>query len=179
MSSPTKDRILNAAERHVRAGGYHGFSFRDLASDIKIKSASVHHHFPNKETLVARLAARYREGFLAGLDPAPAGQAPVTTLRAAFRTALRQDGLMCLCGTLGSQTGVLPPSVATEARAFFEALLGYLETDRAGFPGASRDAALAIVARLEGAMLLARVLNDTAVFDVATADLDHGVHERE
>jgi TetR/AcrR family transcriptional repressor of nem operon len=30
----------------MRHAGYGGFSFRDLAAEIGIKSASVHHHFP-------------------------------------------------------------------------------------------------------------------------------------
>ena len=32
----------------MRRGGFHGFSFRDLAADVGIKSASVHYHFPIK-----------------------------------------------------------------------------------------------------------------------------------
>lgn len=171
MTAPTRERILEAAERHVRAGGYNGFSFRDLATEIGIKSASVHYHFPSKETLVAELAARYRERFLAGL-PAPSPDQPaLPALRAAFRAALHRDGLMCLCGALASQTEVLPPPVATEARAFFEALLVWLDAGLTGSDVIRRQTALASLAQLEGAMLLARTLEDPRVFDDATAEL--------
>src|SRR6478752_8675700 len=37
---------MDLAESHMRVAGYAGFSFRDLAAEIGIKSASVHHHFP-------------------------------------------------------------------------------------------------------------------------------------
>lgn len=171
MTAPTKQRILDAAEQHVRAGGYNGFSFRDLATDIGIKSASVHYHFPSKETLVAELADRYRERFIAGLPVPSAMQPAIPALRSAFRAALHQDGRMCLCGTLASQTEVLPPPVAAEARGFFEALLHWLEAGLTNTVAAPRDDALTVIAQLEGAMLLARILEDRAVFDRATADL--------
>ena len=54
-----KDAIEDAAERHARRGGYHGFSFRNLAAEVGIKSASVHYHFSTKGDLVAALAERY------------------------------------------------------------------------------------------------------------------------
>jgi hypothetical protein len=42
----TAERLMDLAEAHIRSAGYAGFSFRDLAAEIGIKSASVHHHFP-------------------------------------------------------------------------------------------------------------------------------------
>ena len=46
--SETAERLMDLAEAHIRNAGYGGFSFRDLAAEIGIKSASVHHHFPTK-----------------------------------------------------------------------------------------------------------------------------------
>ena len=50
-TSSTTERIIAAAETRMRDAGFHGVSFRDIASDVGIKSASVHHHFPTKEDL--------------------------------------------------------------------------------------------------------------------------------
>jgi len=44
----TAQRLMDLAEAHIRHAGYRGFSFRDLAAELGIKSASVHHHFPSK-----------------------------------------------------------------------------------------------------------------------------------
>lgn len=44
---------MDIAEAHIREVGYWGFSFRDLAANIGIKSASVHHHFPTKAGMTA------------------------------------------------------------------------------------------------------------------------------
>jgi hypothetical protein len=41
----TAERLMGLAEAHIRSAGYAGFSFRDLAAEIGIKTASVHHHF--------------------------------------------------------------------------------------------------------------------------------------
>ena len=38
--------------------GYGGFSFHDVAVEIGIKNASVHHHFPTKATMAAAVARR-------------------------------------------------------------------------------------------------------------------------
>jgi AcrR family transcriptional regulator len=55
----TAERRMDLAEAHIRSAGYGGFSFRDLAAEIGIKSASVHHHFPTKATMTAAVARRY------------------------------------------------------------------------------------------------------------------------
>jgi len=49
----------------MRAGGFHACSFREIATDVGIKSASVHHHFPAKADLGAALVARYTARVLA------------------------------------------------------------------------------------------------------------------
>jgi hypothetical protein len=41
----TAERLMDMAEAHIRNAGYGGFSFRDLATEFGIKSASVHHRF--------------------------------------------------------------------------------------------------------------------------------------
>jgi TetR/AcrR family transcriptional repressor of nem operon len=59
----TAERLMDWAEAHMRNKGYGGFSFRDLAAQLGIKSASVHHHFPTKATMAAAVARRYAERF--------------------------------------------------------------------------------------------------------------------
>ncbi len=61
--SGTAERLMDLAEQRMRDGGYHGFSFRDLANEIGITSASVHHHFPTKSGMVVAIMQRYRDRF--------------------------------------------------------------------------------------------------------------------
>ena len=48
--------ILKITEEMVRRGGYNGFSFREIAKQVGIKSSSVHYHFPTKEDLGVAVA---------------------------------------------------------------------------------------------------------------------------
>jgi TetR/AcrR family transcriptional repressor of nem operon len=58
---------MDLAEAHIRNAGYAGFSFRALAAEIGIKSASVHHHFPTKATMAAAVARRYADRFFSAV----------------------------------------------------------------------------------------------------------------
>ena len=182
QSSNTADDILDCAERYIRTRGYNGFSFRDIASDVGIRSASVHYHFPTKADLGAAVARRYTDRFLSAVgDPETKDQDPDELLARfvqAFRKALVVDGRMCLCGMLGAEVESLPEQVATEAKRFFELSLNWLETVFGRFRGASEPdterchkKALQALASLQGAMLLARTLDDTASFDQVADDL--------
>ncbi len=185
--TPTKaEEILNSAERLARRRGYNGFSFRDLAEEVGIKSASVHYHFPTKANLGAAVAQRYTERFIAGLgDPDDPGAGPRALLERyvdAFRRALVRDRQMCLCGMLGAEVESLPPEVASEVRTFFELnvewIAAVLSRRAGGAPGngvpedgvpgdrtmAERQA-LTILAMLEGALVVARTMRRDEVFD--------------
>lgn len=163
----TTAAIMDAAETRIRASGYAGFSFRELAADVGVKSASVHYHFPTKEALAAAVARRYRERFLDAVErEVAAGADVVAAWKAGFQRAIRADGGMCLCGTLGAAAIALPDEVRTEARAFFEAGLRQMAAH-----GLSPVRAAQVLAVLEGAILLANVLGRPATFDDATAAL--------
>lgn len=165
--SETTDSIMDAAERRIRAGGYGGFSFRDLASDVGMKSASVHYHFPTKDILVAAVARRYNERIIKAVEQDIAsGTDPVRAWRTVFQAALADGARMCLCGSLGATAGDLMPDVAAEVRRFFNLGVESLMTG-----GLSRANALQILAVLEGAILMASVHDDATVFDEATAGL--------
>lgn len=168
----TVERILDAAESRIRHSGYHGFSFRDLASDVGIKSASVHHHFPTKEKLVGRVAARYADRFLDRLASFPPGRNRVTAYRAMFREQLIGGFGMCLGGMLGVESEELPEGVGLETRRFFDILVSDLTQALASVSAQPVHAATAIVAQLEGAMLLARSSGRIESFDQATERLE-------
>lgn len=102
MSSDTIERIIQSAENQARTGGYHGFSFREIAKDIGIKSASIHYHFPTKTDLAAELAKRYTEkfnGHLQAISDTDKGlEEQLSSYTALFYHAIKNDQKMCLCG---------------------------------------------------------------------------------
>jgi TetR/AcrR family transcriptional repressor of nem operon len=167
----TAERLMDLAESHMRNAGYGGFSFRDLAAEIGIKSASVHHHFPTKATMAAAVARRYADRFFAKVPRSPdetADQA-IAAYRSAFRAALHRDGAMCLFGVLGAEAGGLAPEVANEILSFFRRCIEDLSQRIGGLDAEAR--AFQVIATLEGGMMLARAYQDTTAFDHASGGL--------
>jgi TetR/AcrR family transcriptional repressor of nem operon len=162
---------MDLAEVRMREAGYHGFSFRELAAEIGIKSASVHHHFPTKAGMAAAVARRYLDRFLEAVTPQPgeSAQDVIAVYRAAFRRSIEQDGGMCLSGMLGAESGGLPPEVSDEIEQFFRKAVDDLSR-RLGDAGAE-ERAYGVLATLEGALILARAYGSIEAFDHAAAGL--------
>lgn len=173
----TADRILDAAEDRLRRVGFHGTSFRDLAGDVGIKSASVHYHFPTKADLGRAVVDRYTERFLDAVGDADDyerdGAAKLAAVIAVFKRAVHEQRLMCLCGLLATERDGLPLPVQEAVARFFEAGLDWL-TRACGGGEAGRLQAVRTIALLEGALLVAHAMGDASLFDRATADLAPG-----
>lgn len=167
--SEKRIEIMDAAERRIRTAGYNGFSFRDIASDVGVKSSSIHYYFPAKEDLGVAVARRYRERFFEDLRDISGP--PETRLRAGYGKAMEKDGQMCLCGILGTASASLPAQVALEAKHFFNGTLDFLLSDGTLTTRKARDWALQILALLEGAMMLSFALGDAEAFRKATRSL--------
>ncbi len=165
-----RDRLLDAAERRARAAGYGGFSFRELGSDVGVKSASVHYHFPTKADLAFALMERYRLAAMASLGDVTGLTAKTALVRLIdlFRSSA-QGRQMCLCGALGVAAESLPPQVAASSSRFAEDLTEWLaatqEWDQLPMPPHS------VVALLEGALLLSVAAGDPDRFEQAIAPL--------
>ena len=169
--SETAERLMDLAEAHIRNAGYGGFSFREIAAELGIKSASVHHHFPTKATMTAAVARRYADRFFAKVarQPNETAEDAIAAYRSAFKAALDRDGLMCLFGVLGAEAGGLLPEVANEISSFFHRCVEDLSS-RIGGPNAEARA-FQVIATLEGGMMLASVYHSIEPFDQAAADL--------
>jgi TetR/AcrR family transcriptional repressor of nem operon len=92
----------------MRIGGFKGFSFRAIAADVGVKSASVHYHFPTKEKLAATVVRRYTDEVAEIIDR---------------ELATDPNERMCPCAGLGAGSLDLPPEVMTEVRRFFRMCL--------------------------------------------------------
>ena len=168
-----KEDLLKVAENKVRKGGYDNFSFREIATEVGIKSASVHYHFPTKADLGAALAHQYTNNFLAALgdinDIKARGENPIDVYTNIFRGALLTDNKMCLCGLLGAQNESLPEKVQIEVKRFFDKNLTWLSAAHTANGEINpAHAAITTVSLLEGAMMISKALNDHSYFKIAT-----------
>lgn len=171
MSESRTDQILDIAEERMKRGGFDAVSFRDIASAVGIKSASVHYHFPRKEDLGKAVVDRYSDRFFGVLGaPDAPGETPherLARLATAYATALRKDGAMCLCTVLGSVSEDLPPAVADAVADFFDELLAWTDIAMSDTPARANGKATQLVSELQGAMILAVALRNPDLLDEA------------
>src|SRR6201981_3153387 len=116
-----KTAIMDAAERRIQLGGFGGFSFREIAADVGIKSSSVHYHFPPKDELAAAVIRRWAEYTSELIDKElEKDPDPVRAWTNAFRGTALSEGRMCPCTALGAASQDLPPEVAREVKGFLQ-----------------------------------------------------------
>ncbi|MDR5763255.1 TetR/AcrR family transcriptional regulator [Caballeronia sp. LZ035] len=174
ISTDTKHRILAVGRRMVQTRGYNALSFREIAKEVGIKSAGVHHHFATKGDLGAALARQYTDeavDFLAALlDSHEDERSTFARYTAVFRSALAEDNRMCLCGIMAAEHHDLPDPVRAEVDRFTQVNVDWLATllrlkNARPDERTIRNHALAIFAAIEGAQLVARGRADLSVFD--------------
>jgi TetR/AcrR family transcriptional repressor of nem operon len=162
-----KTAILDAAERRIQLGGFGGFSFREIATDVGIKSSSVHYHFPTKEDLAAAVIRRWGEETSKFVDEALQKDSdPVRVWTKAFRSTALSEGRMCPCTVLGAASQDLPPQVAKEVKAFFQMCLDKMVAERVPL-----NTAAEVLSTITGALVVANALGDPAAYDRAIGDL--------
>ena len=178
----TSGRILDIAERLVQMRGFNGFSYADIAVELRITKASLHYHFSTKTRLGERLVERYQVNFLAvlaNIDKTDGGVRSKLDAYVAIYADVLKDGRMCLCGMLAADYTTLPESIKIRVRKFFDAneawLTGLLSRGRVDkqltFAGPPVESARFLVSALEGAMLLARSYEDPDRFTSFAARL--------
>ncbi|MEJ7935060.1 TetR/AcrR family transcriptional regulator [Sphingobium sp. AN558] len=150
--------------------GYSRLNFRDLATVVGIKAASVHYHFPAKADLGVAVARRYREDAAGALEALSAETPdPAECLRQyprMFRIALENENRMCLGSFMAAEYDDLPDEVKTEVQIFADVHIMWLSERLAATGMESGDAkARAIFAALVCAHLMARSRADVTLYD--------------
>ncbi len=164
-----RDKILNAAENRVRSKGYHCVSFRDIANEVGIKSASVHYHFPTKDALMEALVAKYslaaKDTLSVPLDYADA----ICKVAALFKKSLLDDRLSCLCGMFAAEHDVLPEEVQSATASYFEMVCKYLNSARNS--DTEGPLPIVVISSLEGGLILSRSLGEEEILNKVVEEL--------
>lgn len=170
-SSTNRDLILSSARRLFYTRGFAHTSLADLASDSGVNKGNFYYHFPSKDDVLravieARLAdidaalARWQRDF-----PEPRERlARFLQMITSERDALVTHG--CPTGSLLSELGKREELLFGEARAIMERYIVFLTTQLEAL-GLSepRQRALHLMARVQGAILLAQTYADAALLD--------------
>lgn len=178
----TAAQILDVAERLVQVRGFNGFSYADVAAELKITKAALHYHFAGKaelgEALVTRYAARFAEALAVVEDRTAEAAARLDAYSDLYLDVLRGHR-MCLCGMMAAEYETLPLPMRKAVVRFFDEnerwVARVLEQGRRegslAFRGPPGETARMIVSGLEGAMLVARPFDDVTRFQQSAGHL--------
>ncbi len=181
MQGETADRILQTAKTLISDLGYSAFSYADIAEAVQIRKASIHHHFPTKANLVVAVLKAHREGLAQGTQFLTQKiDDPLARLRAYIQyweDCIRDKSQpFCIAALLAAELPSLPEEVRFEVQQHFLALSGWIrETLEEGIrkrtlklQGTPEDEAQMFMATVHGAMLSARALGSSDIFQVVT-----------
>jgi len=170
----TRSDLLTTAEMLLRTKGYAAFSYADLADEIGIKKASIHHHFPTKEGLGIAVIESYLFRFAKNLELINE-ESSDTIVRLKEFSALFVDssknGMLPLCGALAAELSALPDSLKELTKKFFEIHIAWLESNLVIGQSQKvikedlnpKEISRAILSLLEGSSFVSWALNDNVV----------------
>ncbi len=162
------DEILEVGQELIQTVGYDGFSYRDIADRVGIKSASVHYYFPAKTDLAEAVAKQYRIEFAETVREisanTPGALERLEEFAGIFQGTLENLDRVCLCGMLASESSSVPDKVSAQTRMFFSEQQDWIsQTIADGIDDGTISAttqpnefAKTFLSALEGAMMLAR-----------------------
>lgn len=178
----TATRILDSAERLVQSRGFNGFSYADIATELGITKASLHYHFASKaelgEAVIARYTARFVEQLAMIESTADTGPDRLKAYADLYADHVHEQKLG-LCGMLAAELQTLPDPMREAVVTFFDAVEGWLESvldqgredGSLHFDGPSEDTARAILALLQGTLLIARPYGDAGRIRATTQQI--------
>jgi TetR/AcrR family transcriptional regulator, transcriptional repressor for nem operon len=169
MKTPadTRKRILDIAEELLLTRGFNAFSYQLVSSELGVRNAAIHYHFPHKTDLGVALIERYRRRLRRFID-AQAELSPQAQLDRYFELAqsyFLQDRQVCPSGMLSTEFHTLPQAMREQATAFIGDMRAWsIELARAGraagvfnYPGSEEDMGVLMFSALQGGLQLARV----------------------
>lgn len=116
-----REQLLEHTLVLVRQRGFNGFSYRDLAERVGVKTSSIHYYFPSKEDLLTAAVTEYSariSGYVRDIDTSlPVAEQARAYLRPWHATA--GGDAICLVGMLSTETLLLPEAVHRILKDFY------------------------------------------------------------
>lgn len=177
-----RTQILSSAQRLVQMRGFNGFSYGDIAKEVGIRKASVHHYFPTKTDLAIALVDQYTTMLADVLrEIGASSRSPDIKLAdyiSIYRNALAVERA-CVGGMLASEALTLDQAIVPGLKRFFDLNIAWLtellsegkEKQVFTLNSSANKHARLVIASLQGALLLARALADPQMFEQSATTL--------
>jgi len=181
----TRQKLVDSARRLIQLRGYNGFSYADVADEVQVRKASIHHHFPAKGDLAREVIGQSRAVIVAqtrALEGAAFDPEEQLRMYTGYWERCIADGSapFCVAGMLAAELPTLPADLAVDVRAHFRDLTRWLEAvldsgvrlGRFELDGTPRLEAESFMSLVYGAMLTARA---QGMPDVFAEIVEHGL----
>ncbi len=166
----TKDKILDLASIILQQRGYNGFSYSHIASQLGIRNAAIHYHFPVKADLGAAMIQRYQNQFNSWvsyheLKYSTQYEKLLDAYITISRNFILQQNTICPLAVLEANFTVFPDNMklqtqnlSKDIRTWFSKLLeSGRNADCFKFMGSANSKSLVVSAALQGASMMALV----------------------
>lgn len=177
MSTPTRQRIVEAGAELLRVKGYTGTGVKEIVQAAGAPFGSLYHHFPGGKEQLGEEVIRWSGKMYGMLGPAVFDPAPdvVTGVRDFFAGAaehLEETGWQDACpiATVALEVASTSEPLRIATADVFTSWIDGLAPRfaAAGVPGPrARELAIATIAGLEGAFVLARAWRSREPLHVA------------
>jgi AcrR family transcriptional regulator len=177
MSTPTRQRIVEAGADLLRLKGYSATGVKEIVGAAEAPFGSLYHHFPGGKEQLGEEVVRWSGREYAKLGPLVFDAAPdvVTGVRMFFAGAaetLQESGWVSGCPIATVALEVANTSEPLR-QATAEVFTGWIDGLAPRFAAAgldearARELAIAMIAALEGAFVLAQAWRDVTPLHVA------------
>ncbi|SOY61238.1 TetR/AcrR family transcriptional regulator [Cupriavidus taiwanensis] len=121
MSTPTvREQLVEHALVLIRRRGFNGFSYRDLAELVGVKTSSIHYYFPSKDDLVLEAVREYSARKRARLQTIDTSL-PCAEQARQYLAPLRDGACIdqaCVVGMLSADVLAMPDAVRAAMQDF-------------------------------------------------------------
>lgn len=175
---PTRDRILDAAQRLFEAQGYNATGVAEILRESGANSGSLYHFFGSKEDLLVAVLRRHVERLDQDVLGPAAGQSEdaverVLALFDGYRRSLRASDFRsgCPVGDLALEVADVSPAAQEQVAKYFDdwcdGVRGWLEASGNCLPPNTDPARTArlLLTVVQGALMQGRALRSVAPFD--------------
>lgn len=173
----SKSQVVASLLRAFRRSGYDGASLSRLSEETGLRRASLYHHFPGgKEEMARSVVVSAGKDFtdlvLSTLRKPGTAEERLNAMASALTTFYDGGNEACILAlmTVGHGREELAPEIRKGLQGWIEAIAILLQNN-----GRTRAEALAraqdAVVRIQGALVVARGLDDTSVFERAVGTM--------
>lgn len=125
----TKEKMVQVGMTLLQRHGYHGFSFQDIADELKLKKPSLYEHFGSKEELISAIIREYTNQFISWTNKvrelSPLKQ--IAGVFSIFQLFYNDGNKVCPILALAADSKSLSSGVQKEMEEFVEKWLYWLE----------------------------------------------------